>query len=54
MTHRERTIDLLLFVQRYPRTFPDISDQFPKTSGRTLYLHLADAARRARTRQARH
>lgn len=42
MTHTERAIDLLLFLQRYPRTFPDICTRYPETSERTLWRHLAE------------
>lgn len=42
MTHTERAIDLLLFLQRYPRTFVDICARYPEMSERTLWRHLAE------------
>lgn len=45
MTHTERAIDLLLFLQRYPRTFVDICSRYPRVSERTLWRHLAELRR---------
>lgn len=45
MTHTERALDLLLFLQRYPRRFEEIRMRYPRISERTLWRHLAELRR---------
>lgn len=45
MTHPERAIDLLLFLQRLPRDFEAIRARYPRVSERTLWRHLAELRR---------
>lgn len=42
MTHTERAIDLLLFLQRLPRDFEAIRGRYSRVSERTLWRHLAE------------
>lgn len=42
MTHTERVVDLLLFLQRLPRPFEAIRARYPHTSERTLWRHLRE------------
>lgn len=49
-THTERALDLLLYLQRYPRTFAAIRSRYPGVSERTLWRMLAELRRVADVR----
>lgn len=51
MTHTERAIDLLLYIQRFPRTFGEVALRYPNVSKQTLWRHRAELRQYARLRQ---
>lgn len=42
MNRTQRTIDLMLYLQRLPRPFEAVRARYPRTSERSLWRMLAD------------
>lgn len=42
MSRTRRTLDLMLYLQRWPRTFAEIQERYLDTSERTLWRMLGD------------
>ena len=45
MTRTERAIDMLLYVQRWPRSFEEIAARYPEVHERTIWRHVAELKR---------